>query len=228
MKHMFKRSRLTAYLFGLSVILAFMASHQRDSFTANVFAESDRMLQRPVVMGAVVSVPAGSRFWVQLQHPVASHLARPGDTVTATLLTPLHTEGQLLAQAGSLVQGQVVACKPVGRGTGKERRFGSLQLRFTHIRLSDPFSPLALEAVVDTGKPAGVLQANTYDALLRLHYTHEQPTALPYLLPSLRGEHREVELQAGQPLRLVLNKAIHVGGTQAPFRLVPLPPPVTR
>jgi hypothetical protein len=171
----------------------------------------------------VVTVPTGTRFWVALQQPISSAFSRSGEPVLATLLSPLVAEGVMVASKGMTVRGRVVSVS-THRRKGFTNTPALLKLEFTSIELPAPWTPLVLQAGVESGavgKQRGIFSSQTYDAVLKTQYQQQLPSALPYLNPRLRGLTHEVELQGGQPLLLMLNQPLHVGGRSAPYRLLP-------
>jgi hypothetical protein len=98
------------------------------------------VIQRPLTL------PAGTRLWVMLTHPVTSSSARAGDVVEGLLLHPIQINGMRLADTGSVITGQVEA---VDRYHAT-RYSGYVQFRFTSLKPQTTLPVLAFSAGVDT------------------------------------------------------------------------------
>lgn len=102
---------------------------------------------RKPLRGRVVVAPAGARFDVALVSTLSSGLNRVGDTVTATVASPLVIGSDVVIPSGSQVIGQVVNAIPAARfmaGAG-----GILEIRFTSLQTPDG-QKYPLSASVDT------------------------------------------------------------------------------
>src|SRR5262245_20922138 len=83
-------------------------------------ASAQRLIRPPShESGGTVVVPAGTRVLpegtilvVEMNHPISSRTARPGDRVQATVAVPVLDEnGRTLVEAGSIVSGRVTIVK---------------------------------------------------------------------------------------------------------------------
>ena len=66
----------------------------------------------------VLTVPSGTRIPLQLQQPVSTKGARPGDAIYAQTTFPIVIEGNIVIPAGTWVQGVVDTVKRAGRVKG--------------------------------------------------------------------------------------------------------------
>lgn len=65
-----------------------------------------------------IVVPAGTVLTVRLGEALSSKTSRPGETFTATVATPVDSEGQTVIPAGATAIGTVVAAHPAGQFKG--------------------------------------------------------------------------------------------------------------
>ena len=78
-------------------------------------------------------VPAGTRIPIQLQQPVSTKDAQPGDAIYARTTFPILVDGHLMIPAGTYVQGVVDSVKRAGRIKGTaELRFHLTTLIFAN------------------------------------------------------------------------------------------------
>ena len=65
-----------------------------------------------------IVVPAGTVVTVRLGEALSSKTSRPGETFTATVATPVDSDGQTVIPAGATAIGTVVAAHPAGQFKG--------------------------------------------------------------------------------------------------------------
>ena len=88
--------------------------------------------QGNVLKGRVVLVPAGSGFEASLSTTISSGINRIGDSVTATVTTPLVIGSDVVVPVGSQLVGQIVNVTPAERFMAASG--GVLELRFTTLQ----------------------------------------------------------------------------------------------
>lgn len=88
---------------------------------------------RAQYQGRVSFVPAGTPINVSINQALSSEFTRVGETFSTNLTSPIYAGSDLIAPAGSQIQGQVISVESAGR-TGKS---GSLDLRLTTIITPD-------------------------------------------------------------------------------------------
>jgi len=114
-------------------------------------------------------------FHVRLDAPLTSYASPAGTTFTATVISPLEIDGQLVLPQGSVVLGSVKRASAVGFGLVHER--ATLELSFHEYELAGgerfPFEARldfienAREKVDSRGRIKGVLAASSPQGLLR-------------------------------------------------------------
>lgn len=100
----------------------------------------------PNLQGRVAYLPAGLTFPVQLQTSISTDVARPGDTVQATLSQPIQL-GNSIIPAGSTIIGSVTNAK----SGGFMGRSGMLTMKFNRLR-----TPSGLETPLSASIVGGV------------------------------------------------------------------------
>jgi LssY C-terminus len=114
-------------------------------------------------------------FQVRLDDPLTSYGSPAGTAFTATVISPLEDNGQLIIPQGSLILGTVSRASAVGFGLVHER--ATLELAFHEYELADgeryplgarlDFIENAREQVDSRGRIQGVLAASSPQGLLR-------------------------------------------------------------
>lgn len=89
--------------------------------------------QQQKLYGAVVKVPAGTKFDVTFDSGVSSGSMAKNDRLTVRLTEDLKYNGQLVAPAGSLVYGTAIDAKNAGYAYGS----GAIELSFNEILMPD-------------------------------------------------------------------------------------------
>jgi hypothetical protein len=83
-------------------------------------------------------VPAGTTLTVRLGESVGSKISSPGQSFSATLVSPVTVDGNTVIAAGALARGTVVDAKPLGRfkgGAFLEVRLNSITVNGTEQRI---------------------------------------------------------------------------------------------
>jgi hypothetical protein len=83
-----------------------------------------------------VEIPAGTTFDIEMITPVDTRTSNAGDRVEAKLITAITRDGQVLAEAGSMVSGEVAEIQRASKSKSKEDR-ASIALDFTSIQTVD-------------------------------------------------------------------------------------------
>jgi hypothetical protein len=114
-------------------------------------------------------------FHVRLDAPLTSYSSPAGTAFTATVISPLELDGQLILPQGSLIHGTVKRASAVGYGLVHER--ATLELSFNEYELASgeryplgarlDFIENAREQVDSRGRIKGVLVASNPQGLLR-------------------------------------------------------------
>src|SRR6267378_157172 len=115
--------------------------------TSGNMADSRRS---PVVKEAVV-VPAGTTLTVRLGESLGSKLSSPGQSFSATLVSPITVDGNTVIPAGAQARGTVVDAKAVGRFKGG----ALLELRLNSITVNGSEQRIKTSAVTRTLKGKG-------------------------------------------------------------------------
>src|SRR5258706_8695926 len=83
-------------------------------------------------------VPAGTTLTVRLGESVGSKISSPGQSFSATLVSPVTVDGNTVIPAGAAARGTVVDAKPLGRFKGGailEVRLNSITVNGTEQRI---------------------------------------------------------------------------------------------
>jgi len=95
-------------------------------------------------VGAMVTIPAGTRLALVLSQPIQSRYVRRGDDIYAQVQSPVSTGGQVVIPPGTFVQGTV---ESIGRNGGR----GELHLQSMSITFPDGYvTPIAGPITVRT------------------------------------------------------------------------------
>jgi hypothetical protein len=126
-------------------------------------------------MMARAETKAPPTFHLRLDTPLTSYATPSGSAFTATVISPLEVDGQVIIPLGSLVRGTVRRASAVGFGLVHER--ATLELSFHEYELADgnryplgahlEFIENAREHVDSRGRIKGVLAASNAQGLLR-------------------------------------------------------------
>jgi hypothetical protein len=96
-------------------------------------------------------VPAGTTLTVRLGESVGSKISSPGQSFSATLVSPVTVDGNTVIPAGASARGTVVDAKPLGRFKGG----AILELRLTSITVNGSEQRIKTSAVTRTLKGKG-------------------------------------------------------------------------
>lgn len=131
-----------------------------------VLALADSAIPEPAV---------SATFHIRLDSPLTSYNSPAGTAFTATVISPLEVDGQLVIPLGSVIHGTVSRISAVGFGLVHER--ATLELAFHEYELADgnryklgarlEFIENAREQVDARGRIRGVLAASSPQGLLR-------------------------------------------------------------
>lgn len=118
------------------------------------FAEDPKLKRRPVdpspvdtpapSQEPVLLAPAGTRIPLQLQQPISTKGAKPGDPIYAQTTFPVVIEGNIVIPAGTWVQGVVDNVKRAGRIKGT----AELQFHLTRMIYANGYM-LDIDASID-------------------------------------------------------------------------------
>lgn len=108
------------------------------------------------LQGNVVMVPANTSFAATLMSPLSSETAQVGDSVSFYLGSDFYYGKNLIAAAGSRVNGTIIKAKKGGFGN----RNGQLQIRFTNI-ITPTGQMIPITASIQTNDGSGILKAGT-------------------------------------------------------------------
>jgi hypothetical protein len=121
--------------FALLVVIAGVAAAQEQPSTLE--SGEPKLKRRPDPAAAsqppsrepILMVPAGTRIPLQLQQPISTKNAKPGDAIYAQTTFPIVVGGNIVIPAGTWVQGVVDTVKRAGRIKGTaELQFHLTQL----------------------------------------------------------------------------------------------------
>jgi len=115
--------------------------------TSGNMADSRRS---PVVKEAVV-VPAGTTLTVRLGEALGSKISSPGQSFTATLVSPVAVRGETVIPAGAEVRGTVSDAKALGRFKGG----AVLQIKLNSIQVHGAEHSIETSAVTRSEKGKG-------------------------------------------------------------------------
>ena len=108
------------------------------------------------LQGNVVMVPAQTTFNAVLMTPLSSESAKAGDGVSMFLGSDFYYGKNLIAAAGSRVQGTVIKAKKGGYGN----RNGQIQIKLTNI-ITPVGQVIPITASIVTNDGSGILKAGT-------------------------------------------------------------------
>ena len=96
-------------------------------------------------------VPAGTTLTVRLGESVGSKISSPGQSFSATLVSPVTVDGNTVVPAGAAARGTVVDAKPLGRFKGG----AILEVRLNSITVNGTEQRIKTSAVTRTLKGKG-------------------------------------------------------------------------
>jgi len=96
-------------------------------------------------------VPAGTALTVRLGESVGSKISSPGQSFSATLVSPVTVDGNTMIPAGAAARGTVVDAKPLGRFKGG----AILEVRLNSITVNGTEQRIKTSAVTRTLKGKG-------------------------------------------------------------------------
>ena len=96
-------------------------------------------------------VPAGTVVGVRLGEAVGSKISQPGQSFSATIVTPVQVDGKTVIPSGASATGTVVDAKPLGRFKGG----AVLQLRLDSINIRGSDRPVQTSAISRSEKGKG-------------------------------------------------------------------------
>jgi hypothetical protein len=96
-------------------------------------------------------VPAGTTLTVRLGESVGSKISSPGQSFSATLVSPVTVDGNTMIPAGAAARGTVVDAKPLGRFKGG----AILEVRLNSITVNGTEQRIKTSAVTRTLKGKG-------------------------------------------------------------------------
>ena len=108
------------------------------------------------LQGNVVMVPANTSFEAVSMSPISSEVASVGDSVSFYLGSDFYYGKNLIASAGSKVNGTIIKAKKGGWGN----RNGQIQIRFTNI-VTPTGQMIPISASLQTSDGSGILKAGT-------------------------------------------------------------------
>ncbi len=108
------------------------------------------------LQGNVVMVPVNTSFTATAMTPLSSETAKAGDSVTFYLGSDFYYGSNLIASAGSTLNGTVILAKKGGYGS----KNGQLQVKFTNI-VTPMGQMIPISASIQTDDGTGILKAGT-------------------------------------------------------------------
>lgn len=125
-------------------------------YQPNNYQQNNYNFQNNTLKGSVVSVPAGQQFKTVVTTPLSSNNLTLGQNVTLALGSDFYYGNNLIAPAGSSVNGTVLEVSKAKRGSMN----GKLLVRFTQI--VTPYGiQIPISAVIKTDDNTGVLVGGT-------------------------------------------------------------------
>jgi hypothetical protein len=162
------RSR-APYLLSIFLMFTLVACSKKPADTASNSASQDTAAPSNAAGGSAMSspaapataapepqpqplvVPAGTTLTVRLGESVGSKISSPGQSFSATLVSPVTVDGNTVIPAGASARGTVVDAKPLGRFKGG----AILELRLTSIAVNGSEQRIKTSAVTRTLKGKG-------------------------------------------------------------------------
>jgi hypothetical protein len=162
------RSR-ALYLLSIFLLFTLVACSKKSADTASNSASQDMAAPSNAAGGNAMSspaapgteapapapqplvVPAGTTLTVRLGESVGSKISSPGQSFSATLVSPVAVDGNTVIPAGALARGTVVDAKPLGRFKGG----AFLELRLNSITVNGTEQRIKTSAVSRTLKGKG-------------------------------------------------------------------------
>jgi len=161
------RSR-ALYLLSIFLMFALVACSKKPADTASNSASQDTAAPSNAAGGNAVSsspdapatsapapqplvVPAGTTLTVRLGESVGSKISSPGQSFSATLVSPITVDGNTVIPAGAAARGTVVDAKPLGRFKGG----AILEVRLNSVTVNGAEQRIKTSAVTRTLKGKG-------------------------------------------------------------------------
>ncbi len=126
-------------------------SYQPQGYQAQSYNNYNNQLQ-----GNVVMVPANTSFSASVMTPISSETANIGDSVSFYLGSDFYYGKNLIAAAGSRVNGTVLHVRKGGFG----HKNGQIQIKFTNI-VTPTGQMIPISARIQTDDASGILKAGT-------------------------------------------------------------------
>lgn len=126
-------------------------SYQHQGYYNTSYTNMNNQLQ-----GNVIMVPVNTSFAASAMTPLSSETAQLGDSVTFYLGSDFYYGNNLIAPAGSKVNGTVLLAKKSGFGN----KNGKIQVKFTNI-VTPTGQMIPISARIQTSDGTGVLKAGT-------------------------------------------------------------------
>lgn len=127
-----------------------------NSYQTQGFEYQNQNYNHNNLQGNVVMVPANTMFEAILMTPISSETASVGDSVSFYLGSDFYYGKNLIASAGSRVNGTIIKAK---KGSWANRN-GQIQIRFTNI-VTPTGQMIPISASLQTSDGSGVLKAGT-------------------------------------------------------------------
>jgi len=161
------RSR-ALYLLSIFLMFALVACSKKPADTASNSASQDTAAPSNAAGGNAMSsspdapatsapapqplvVPAGTTLTVRLGESVGSKISSPGQSFSATLVSPITVDGNTVIPAGAAARGTVVDAKPLGRFKGG----AILEVRLNSVTVNGAEQRIKTSAVTRTLKGKG-------------------------------------------------------------------------
>lgn len=126
-------------------------SYQHQGYYNTSYTNMNNQLQ-----GNVIMVPVNTSFAASAMTPLSSETAQLGDSVTFYLGSDFYYGNNLIAPAGSKVNGTVLLAKKSGFGN----KNGKIQVKFTNI-VTPTGQMIPISARIQTSDGTGILKAGT-------------------------------------------------------------------
>lgn len=129
---------------------------QTPVYNPNNYGQENYRVENNTLKGRVVTVPAGQRMRAVTTTPVSSEYTATGQVVTMALNSDFYYNGNLIAPAGSSINGTVIDVAKAKHGSMN----GKLAIRFTQI-ITPSGQNIPISAVIKTEDNTGTLIGGT-------------------------------------------------------------------